>query len=414
MTALIMGGNAPLPGEAFDVSVRWKQTNTAIDEIDVSAFILTATGKVSSDDDMIFYGQRESGGGAIRMTEISASAPDGTSESIFEFDLRKLPATADKIAVSGTIADAQAKRVSFSGLASLVVSIIQGGSAVITFDVPVTGMSEAALILGEFYKRNGQWKFSAVGQCYNGGLKPLAEGFGVKVDADPAPPPSAAPTRAPTSVPSVTPPKATTTPSPVNLSKVTLTKASPKISLAKKGASFGEIKINLNWNKRVKGGGFFSSGPRNVDLDIGCLWEMKDGSKGVVQALGNAFGDFDRMPYTRLMADDRTGASADGEWLRINGSRWNDIQRLMIYTFIYEGVANWTETDGIVTVYVPDNAPIEVKLDEGASNARNCAIVLIENIGGEISVKREVKYFRDTQEIDKNYGWGLRWVSGRK
>ena len=156
MTALIMGGNAPLPGEAFDVSVRWKQTNTAIDEIDVSAFILTATGKVSSDDDMIFYGQRESGGGAIRMTEISASAPDGTSESIFEFDLRKLPATADKIAVSGTIADAQAKRVSFSGLASLVVSIIQGGSAVITFDVPVTGMSEAALILGEFYKRNGQ------------------------------------------------------------------------------------------------------------------------------------------------------------------------------------------------------------------------------------------------------------------
>src|SRR5690349_13753085 len=131
MTVLTMGGNAPLPGEAFDVSVRWKQSNAAIDEIDVSAFILTDTGKVASDDDMIFYGQREGGGGAIRMTEINTSAPGGASESIFEFDLRKLPAAADKVAVSGTIADAQAKRVSFSGVSSLVVSVIHAGSAAI-------------------------------------------------------------------------------------------------------------------------------------------------------------------------------------------------------------------------------------------------------------------------------------------
>jgi tellurite resistance protein TerA len=202
---------------------------------------------------------------------------------------------------------------------------------------------------------------------------------------------------------------------------VTLTKAQPKISLAKKGASFGEIRVNLNWNKQNPGrggggmfGGLLGGGSKGIDLDLGCLFELKDGTKGAVQALGNAFGDFDQAPFVRLMADDRTGASADGEWMRINGLRWNDVRRIMIYTFIYEGVANWTQTDGVVTVYVPDNAPIEVKLDEGASDKRNCAIVLLENIGGEITVKREVQYFRDTQEIDNSYGWGLRWSAGRK
>lgn len=406
-----MGGNAPLPGEDFEISVRWKLKNRSIDEIDVSAFVLTAAGKVASDDDMIFYGQRTDKSGAVRVTETNRQAADGTAEASFAFDLRKLPASSEKIAITGTINDAAAKRVSFNDVASLVVSVIRTGVAALTFDVPVSGMSEAALILGELYNRNGQWKFRAVGQGYNGGLKPLAEGFGVRIDE---PAPSAAPTPSPAPRPAApsTPP-VPPAPSPVSLSKVTLTKAQPKISLAKKGASFGEIKINLNWNKGKKGG-WFGGGAKNIDLDLGCLWELQDGRKGTVQALGNAFGNFDQAPFMRLMADDRTGASADGEWMRINGSRWSEIRRIIIYTFIYDGVTNWTETDGIVTVYVPDNAPIEVKLDEGANNKRNCGIVLLENIGGEISVRREVKYFESTQELDRHYSWGLRWVAGSK
>ena len=412
MTALTMGGNAPLPGEDFEISVNWKLKTAAIDEIDVSAFILTATGKVASDDDMIFYGQRADKAGAVRMTETNRTAPGGTNEASFEIDLRKMPQSAEKLAITGTIGDAQKKRVSFSDVATLVVSVTRGGVKALTFEVPVTGMSEAALVLGELYKRNGQWKFRAVGQGYNGGLKPLAESMGVKIDDDPAP--SGTSTPAPPSVPAV-PPKPTA--APISLSKVTLTKASPKISLAKKGASFGEIKINLNWNKRTKGGGVlggFLGGNKGIDLDLGCLFELKNGSKGAVQALGKNFGSLDQAPFIKLMADDRTGASADGEWMRINGSQWNDIHRIIIYTMIYDGVANWTETDGTVTVYVPDNAPIEIKLDEGANDRRTCAIVLLENVGGEISVKREVQYFRDTQDVDKGYGWGLRWQAGSK
>lgn len=414
MTALTMGGNASLPGEEFEISVNWKLKTAAIDEIDVSAFILTATGKVASDDDMIFYGQRADKAGAVRMTETNRTAPGGTNEASFAIDLRKMPQSAEKLAVTGTISDAQKKRVSFSDVATLVVSVIRGGVKALTFEVPVTGMSEAALVLGELYKRNGQWKFRAVGQGYNGGLKPLAESMGVKIDDDPAP--STTSTPAPRSVPPVPPKPAA---APISLSKVTLTKASPKVSLAKKGASFGEIKINLNWNKRTKGGGgilggLLGGGNKGIDLDLGCLFELKSGLKGAVQALGKNFGSLDQAPFIKLMADDRTGASADGEWMRINGSQWNDIHRIMIYTMIYDGVANWTETDGTVTVYAPDNAPIEIKLDEGANDRRTCAIVLLENVGGEISVKREVQYFRDIQEVDKKYGWGLRWQSGSK
>lgn len=338
MTVLTMGGNAAVPGDDFEVTVRWKLQSSAIDEIDVSAFILTASGKVASDDDMIFYGQRADKTGAVRMTESNRSAAGDTHEANFAFDLKRLPASIEKIAITGTIADAQKKRVSFSDVSSLVVSVMHNGVASVTFDVPVTGMSEAALVLGELYKRNGQWKFRAVGQGYNGGLKPLAEGFGVKIDDDvassqpPAPP-------SPVAQPATPPAPAA---APISLSKVTLTKSQPKISLAKKGASFGEIKINLNWNKRSKGGGLLGGllgGSKGIDLDLACLFELKDGTKGAVQALGRAFGDFDNEPFIRLMADDRTGASADGEWMRINGARWNDIRRIMIYTFIYEGVS---------------------------------------------------------------------------
>jgi tellurite resistance protein TerA len=410
MTSLAMGGNAPLNVDDFDISVQWKTSHPSIPEIDVAVFILTASGRVASDDDMVFYGQRSDKSGSVKLTETNRRNANGQSESSLTVDLRRLTATTEKIAVTATIMDAQQKNVAFRNVDSLKLIVSRAGSELLSFEVPVSDMSQAAIVAGEFYKRNGQWKFRANGQGFNGGLKPLAESFGVKIDDEPqtASPPTVAPT------PPVPP---TPTATPVNLSKVTLTKAQPKISLAKKGGSFGEIKVNLNWNKGAKNSGLlgaFQKGRGSIDLDLGCLFELQDGSKGAVQALGKSFGDFNREPFIQLMGDDRSGASADGEWLRINGAQWSRIKRIILYTFIYEGVSRWTETDGVVTVYVPDNAPIEIKLDGGASEYKNCAIVLLENKDGQISVTREVQYFRDTQAIDQKYSWGLRWVSGRK
>src|SRR6266581_1525398 len=93
--------------------------------------------------------------------------------------------------------------------------------------------------------------------------------------------------------PQVTPPSATATPSapPVSSTKVTLTKAAPKVSLTKQGSATGMLRVNLNWNARPQGqpGGFFKRAAPTLDLDLGCLYEFTDGTKGVVQALGNAF-----------------------------------------------------------------------------------------------------------------------------
>ncbi len=115
-----------------------------------------------------------------------------------------------------------------------------------------------------------------------------------------------------------------------------------KVNLEKKGsASLGEILVNLNWNSTPKKQGFLSSllgGGEGIDLDLGCLYELKDGRKGAVQALGNAFGSLNNPPFISLDGDDRTGAAAAGENLRINGDRLSDIKRVLVYTFIYEGV----------------------------------------------------------------------------
>ena len=90
-----------------------------------------------------------------------------------------------------------------------------------------------------------------------------------------------------------------------------------KISLEKKSSSgLGEILVNLNWNARPQKQGFLKtllSGSGAIDLDLGCLFELKNGYKGTVQALGNAFGNLNAEPFIALDGDDRTGASVTGE-----------------------------------------------------------------------------------------------------
>lgn len=196
----------------------------------------------------------------------------------------------------------------------------------------------------------------------------------------------------------------------VSLSKVRLEKPGQAVSLEKKGTSFGEILLNLNWTRGK--GGFFSR--KAIDLDLGCLFELTDGRKSAVQALGKAFGDYDMAPWIELSGDDRTGDDSDGETIRINGAHWNDIRRIAVFAHIYDGVPNWQQTDGVVTVAMPDQPPIEVRMTEGRNDRRLCGVVLLENDGGRIKATRLVEYFPDRKELDQRLDWGLRWVAGTK
>ena len=401
MTVLSPGANASLPSGDLTVLIR-HGTIPGV-EIDVSVFLVTGTGKVRSDADMCFYGQPSVAGGAVAL----AGASGG--ETRFMVAPGRIPAEVEKVVFTATIHE---NRASFSRVPEIGLEV--GG---ISGRIPCAGMTETALILAELYQRNGAWKLRVVGQGFNGGLAKLAPHLGVEV-AEPAPAPAppapkptpAAPKAEPAPAPKV---EATTPPKPVSLTKVTLTKQNSTVNLKKDDGRFGKIRVNLNWNQKPKKTGFFARNT-SLDLDVGAFVETRDGKMFVIQALGSAFGDFGRAPYTKLLGDDRTGAVTDGEWIEINGDRWEDIRRVLVYAFIYEGAPNWQETDGVVRVLVPGQPEIEVRMNEYGDPRGTCAVALLENQGGEVRVSREVTFHKSQREMDEQYGWGFRWTAGSK
>jgi len=391
---LSMGGNAAVGGGTVVVTL--SAPGGGLAGYECSAYLLGADGKVRGDRDMIFYNQPASADGALRLTTQQGQAA-------FQVALHSVDPAVERIVFCVTT-DPGGGRRTLTGADGLSVSVGGDGAPICRFAPDLSKASEAALMLGELYRRSGAWKFRAIGQGFNGGLGPLARSFGIDV-ADDAPPARPVPAPAPPPPPAPAP----TTPR-VNLSKVSLDKKGQSISLEKRGASYGEILVNLNWSRGRRG--FFGGGA--IDLDLGCLWELADGDRGVVQALGRDFGDYSVPPFIRLDGDDRTGDAAGGENLRINGAQWGRIKRVAVFATIYEGVPNWRETDGIVTVTLPDQPRIEVRMTEGRNDRALCAVVLLENVAGTLRATRIVDYYRGQGELDRAYGWGMRWVPGRK
>jgi tellurite resistance protein TerA len=205
-------------------------------------------------------------------------------------------------------------------------------------------------------------------------------------------------------------------PAPVSLSKVTLTKAAPAVSLTKHGGATGTLRVNLNWDARPPGRGLFHK-TVPLDLDLGCLYEFADGTKGVVQALGNAFraADSSGRVLISLDGDDRSGSVSTGENLSVDLSEAARIRRILVFALIYEGAANWADAKGVATLYPVGAPPVEILLDEPRDGARICAIAMLANTGGEVVVHREVNYIDGAQRaLDQAYGWGMNWTQGRK
>jgi tellurite resistance protein TerA len=233
--------------------------------------------------------------------------------------------------------------------------------------------------------------------------------------AEQPPAASAAPASAPAaSAPAASAPAAP--PASVSLSKVTLTKAAPSVSLNKHGGVRGMLRVNLNWDARPPAHGLFKK-TQQLDLDLGCLYEFADGTKGVVQALGNAFtaSDGSGRQLLRLDGDDRSGRVSTGENLFVDLTEPSLIKQILVFALIYEGAANWAAAKGVATLTPAGAAPIEVLLDDPRDGARICAIALITNQHGEVVIRREVNYINGAQRaLDEAYGWGMNWTRGRK
>ncbi|MBM4569022.1 tellurium resistance protein [Rhodococcus hoagii] len=400
MTTLTRGANTRIDTAATTVAV----AGTSPGSVDLFVFQLTKERKVRRDEDLVFFNNPTSPEGAVSLA----------SSGQVRLDLATVPADIERIAVAVSVDESVPGPL--SAVPALAVVVRQAGGTPVS--AAAEGLtSERSAVLLEVYRHNGAWKIRNVSAGWDGGLKALVVEHGVTVDDAPASPPAAprvhppAPRPAPPAPASVPPPRQPTpAPQPVRLQKVVLTKSSPTVSLAKSGQA-GTMRINLNWTRGR--GGLFRGGA--VDLDLACLYQLKDGTKGVVQALGKSFGNLQYPPYIHLDGDDRSGNNSAGENLHINLAHLSAFKRILIFAYIYDGVPNWSAADGVVTLYPPTGPEVEVRLDSPDNRARSCAIALLKNEKNELTVTREVNYIHGTQsEISKAYRWGLKWTAGRK
>ena len=188
--SLSKGGNVSLtkaaPGlRKIHIGLGWDVRGTdGVDfDLDASLFMLSAAGRVRSDSDFIFYNNLISVDGSVEHTGDNLTGEgEGDDESI-KVSLDAVPPEVDKLAVTVTIHEAEARRQNFGQVDNAFIRVVneESGAEIVRYDLSEDASTETAMIFGEVYRHSGEWKFRAVGQGYIGGLGPLARSFGVNV-----------------------------------------------------------------------------------------------------------------------------------------------------------------------------------------------------------------------------------------
>lgn len=188
--SLSKGANVNLSKEApglnkILVGLGWdsRATDGAAFDLDASAFLLKADGKVRSDNDFCFYNNKKVADGAIEhLGDNLTGAGDGDDE-VVNVELSKVPADVERVVFSVTIHEAEARKQNFGQVSHAFIRIVNqdGGAEIARYDLSEDASVETAMIFGEIYRNGADWKFKAVGQGFAGGLGPLASSFGVHV-----------------------------------------------------------------------------------------------------------------------------------------------------------------------------------------------------------------------------------------
>ncbi|MFC9665006.1 TerD family protein [Nocardia sp. NPDC127606] len=439
---MMKGANVAVPASAVRVELGW-QSGQGVPDADASALLL-AGAKVRSDHDFVFYNQAVHPSGAVRH--------EGKQQGHTVVDALSVNLGQVEPQIETIVLAASADGGTFGQFHGLYIRVIDtaNGAEVARFDSS-GATTETAFVLGELYRRQGAWKFRAVGQGYDSGLAGLATDFGISVDDAPAPPvaPPAPPrpfasgpptpqqSYAPPTQPFIpapqpnrphTPPPSPPTPAfppnqqqpqyapppnqpgippqqnsqftpppppPVTLAKVSLTKEAPSVSLAKHGATGGVMRVNLNWTSMAATGRLFGKlRGKNIDLDLCCFFELVNGAIGSVRALDRRFGALYEPPFIHLDQDDRTGASITGENLSVNLDCTQFIRRILVFASIYDGAGDFRNVHATVTLNTVNSAPIEMTLDGCTDNSRDAVLFVLENVDGEFVVRREGSFVR--------------------
>ncbi|MCI4041536.1 TerD family protein [Streptomyces sp. TRM75563] len=175
---MLKGSNVPVDAAAVRAVLRWTP-GAGVPDVDASALLLGASGRVRSDEDFVFYNQPRHPSGLVRRLP-KRSIPEGLTDTI-EADLGALDASVDQVVIAASSDGAAFEQVPDLRIL-LFDAAFADGDPLAVFDVrPETG-EETAIICGELYRRGEGWKFRAVGQGYPTGLIGLATAFGISVD----------------------------------------------------------------------------------------------------------------------------------------------------------------------------------------------------------------------------------------
>jgi tellurium resistance protein TerD len=188
--ALQKGGNVSLSKQApnlkkIAVGLGWDARSTSgFDfDLDASAFLLGADGKALSDQHFIFYNNLKSPDGSVEHQGDNLTGAGEGDDEVINITLDKVPANVSKVVFTVTIYDAETRRQNFGMVQNACIRVVNldGGQELTRYDLAEEFSLETAMIFGELYRHNNEWKFRAVGQGFEGGLGAMARNYGINV-----------------------------------------------------------------------------------------------------------------------------------------------------------------------------------------------------------------------------------------
>ncbi|WP_294196671.1 TerD family protein [uncultured Sphingomonas sp.] len=188
--SLSKGGNVSLSKEApglrgVRVGLGWdtRVTDGSAFDLDASVFLLNEGGRVRSDADFVFYNNKNGANGAVVHQGDNLTGEGSGDDEVVVVGLDQLPADIQKLSFAVTIHEAEGRRQNFGMVSNAYIRVINadGGTEIARYDLSEDASTETAMIFGDLYRHNGEWKFKAIGQGFAGGLGPLAQSLGVNI-----------------------------------------------------------------------------------------------------------------------------------------------------------------------------------------------------------------------------------------
>jgi tellurium resistance protein TerD len=160
-----------------------RQTDGAAFDLDASAFVLDGNGKVLSDQHFVFYNNAQDPSGAVKHLGDNRTGQGAGDDEVIEIELEPMPANAAKVAFVVTIHDAEARKQNFGQVANAYIRALNadGEQEIARYDLSEDASIETAMIFGELYRHSGEWRFTAVGQGYAGGLAAMCKQYGINI-----------------------------------------------------------------------------------------------------------------------------------------------------------------------------------------------------------------------------------------